>query len=325
MKKYQVVFFGTSEFAIPALDSLLKSHEIEVKAVVTQPDKPTGRHQELTPPPVKLFLEKGGESDIPVLQPETLRKNTNFRELIEDLEPDIFVVVSYGHIIPKSLLNVAKYGAVNIHGSLLPKYRGASPIQQALLQGDTTTGITIMKLSEKMDEGPVIFLKRMPIEENDTFETLYKKLAILGGEFIVPAMLDYIDETLQPIPQDHSRATYCEKIEKNDGLIDWENMTAQEIHNRVRAFTPWPGCFTYWQGKRLKLIEVETRNGTQKPGTMKITAGTDGQQELHIGTKEGLIAPTKLQLEGKSVMDLKTFLNGYGAKIQTSDMVSLKA
>ena len=324
MRKYQVVFFGTSEFAVPALDSLLKSQEIEVKTVVTQPDKPTGRHQELTPPPVKLFLQKAERTDIPLLQPEALRKNSDFQKLIEELEPDIFVVVSYGHIIPKALLDIPKYGAVNIHGSLLPRYRGASPIQQALLQGDTTTGVTIMKLSEKMDEGPVIFLKRMPIEENDTFETLYKKLAVLGGEFIVPATLDYIDGTLQPIPQDHARATTCQKIEKNVGLIEWETMTATQIHNRIRAFTPWPGCFTYWQGKRLKLIEVETRDGTQTPGTMKISTNTDGQPELHIGTKEGIIAPQKLQLEGKSVMDLKTFLNGYGAKIQAADTLSSK-
>lgn len=325
MKKYQVVFFGTSEFAVPALDSLLKSQEIEVKTVVTQPDKPTGRHQELTPTPVKLFLQKAERTDIPLLQPEALRKNDDFRELMQNLESDIFVVVSYGHIIPKNILNIPKYGAVNIHGSLLPRYRGASPIQQALLQGDTTTGITIMKLNEKMDEGPVIFLKRMPIEEKDTFETLYKKLAVLGGEFVVPATLDYIDGTLQPIPQDHARATNCEKIEKNDGLIDWEKMTATEIHNRIRAFTPWPGCFTYWQGKRLKLIEVEVRKGSQKPGMMKVVTGSSGQPELHIGTKEGIIAPQKLQIEGKSIMDLKTFLNGYGSKIEASDGLSSKA
>lgn len=322
MKKYQVVFFGTSEFAIPALNKLMESQEIEVKAIVTQPDKPTGRHQELMPCPIKKFAEK---LEIPILQPESLRKNTEFQELIENLEPDIFLVVSYGHIIPKALLKIPKYGAINIHGSLLPRYRGASPIQEALLQGDTTTGITIMTINEKMDEGPVIFVKRLEIEKEDTFETVYKKLAIIGGEFVVPAMLDYMDGTLGPIPQDHSQATYCKKIEKNDGLIDWKKMTATAIHNRIRAFTPWPGCFTYWNGKRLKIIEAEVKEGKVAAGKMNIGMNDEGNEELQIGTKENIIILKKVQIEGKSVMDQKTFLNGYRGKIQTDPLLSSSA
>lgn len=319
MKKYQVVFFGTSEFAVPTLNSLLESQEIEVKAIVTQPDKPTGRHQEMTPPPVKQFAAK---LDIPILQPEKIRKNEDFKELIENLEPDIFVVVSYGQIIPKSLLNIPEFGAINIHGSLLPRYRGASPIQQSLLQGDTTTGISIMKINERMDEGDILYLHRYPIETSDTFDTLYKKLAILGAQFIVPVMLDYMEGSLGPIPQHHSQATYCEKIEKNDGLIEWNTMTAKEINHRIRAFTPWPSCFTYWQGKRLKILEADAREGNESPGMMKIASGISGTMELHIGTKDGILVPQKIQPEGKGAMDMKTFLNGYKSKIQEFPILS---
>lgn len=314
MRKYQVVFFGTSEFAVPALNSLLESQEIEVNAIVSQPDKPTGRHQELTPTPIKAFVAKTG---IPVLQPESLKKNSDFEELLRNLEPDLFVVVSYGQIIPKRLLEIPKFGALNVHGSLLPRYRGASPIQQSLLSGDTQTGITIIKINEKMDEGPILFIKRMPIEETDTFETLYAKLAALGGEFIAPVALDYIDETLGPIPQDHSRATYCEKIEKEDGRINWKVVTAEEIHNRIRAFTPWPGCFTIWNGKRLKILKTKVQaDAKEKAGVMKIHTGESAEKELWIGTKHGALIAEKLQIEGKGEMDAKTFINGYSSKIQ---------
>lgn len=319
MRKYQVVFFGTSEFAVPALNALVKSPEVELKAVVTQPDKPTGRHQELTFSPVKTYSQN---LDVPVLQPESLRKNDDFRELIENLEPDLLVVVSYGQIIPQPILSVAKYGAVNIHGSLLPRYRGASPIQQSLLQGDTVTGVTIMKLNAKMDEGPVLFVKKLPIEEADTFETLYKKLAVMGGEYIAPIALDYMDGSLGAIPQNHAQATYCQKIEKNDGLISWSEMTATEINNRLRAFTPWPGCFTYWEGKRLKILEAQISKSSGgvkiKPGTMSIAINEKGEKELRIGAKEGSLIPLKLQIEGKGVMDQKTFLNGYAGKIEAA-------
>jgi methionyl-tRNA formyltransferase len=319
MRKYQVVFFGTSEFAVPALNALVKSPEVELKAVVTQPDKPTGRHQELTFSPVKTFSQ---DLDVPVLQPESLRKNDDFRELIENLEPDLLVVVSYGQIIPQSILSVAQFGAVNIHGSLLPRYRGASPIQQSLLQGDTVTGVTIMKLNAKMDEGPVLFVKKLPIEGTDTFETLYKKLAIMGGEYIAPIALDYMDGSLGAIPQNHAQATYCQKIEKDDGLINWSEMTATEIHNRLRAFTPWPGCFTYWEGKRLKILEAqvsEDSDATKRiAGAMSIITNEKGEKELRIGAKEGSLTPLKLQIEGKGVMDQKTFLNGYRGKIEAA-------
>ena len=316
MKKYQVVFFGTPEIALPSLHALVESQEIEVVAVVTQPDKPTGRHQDLTSSAVKIYAT---EQDIPVLQPETLKGNEEFEELLRELEPDIFVIISYGHIIPQKMLDIPKFGAVNIHVSLLPKYRGASPIQQALLNGDVGTGITMIKINEKMDAGDVLFTKKMPIEEVDTAETLSAKLGVLGGEFIEPIVLDFMEGHLKPIPQNHSQATFCSKIEKDDGKIDWGRHSAQEIFNQIRAFTPWPGSFTMWDSKRLKIIEAKPGDEKIKPGLMKITA--EGKS-LIIGTKKGSIHPIKVQLEGKGIVDIKTFLNGNKEKIEKNPELS---
>ncbi len=309
MKKYQVVFFGTSEFAIPALDALSKSPELSVKAVVSQPDMPVGRHQKLEPTPVKLYAQT---INLPVLQPEKIRKNEEFFKLLKELQPDLFVVISYGQILPKNILDLPKYGSINIHGSLLPKYRGASPIQHALLNGDNETGITFMKMNEKMDEGDMLVLKKYEIQEDDTFETLYKKLAVLGGAMAPLVINDYLEGTLTPIRQDSSKATTCGKIEKNDGCIKWNEQSAKEIRNKIRAYTPWPSCFTTWGGKRLKILSVNRgeSNSTLKPGMMRVTG-----DELQIGTKQGAIIPLELQLEGKNACDIKTFLNGNWEKI----------
>lgn len=309
MKKYQVVFFGTSEFAIPALDALVKSPDLSVKAVVSQPDMPVGRHQKLEPTPVKLYAQT---INLPVLQPEKIRGNEVFFNLLKELDPDLFVVISYGQILPKKILNLPKHGCINIHGSLLPKYRGASPIQHALLNGDTTTGITFMKMNEKMDEGDMLVLKKYDILDNDTFETVYKKLAVLGGAMAPLVISDYLEGILTPIKQDNSKATTCGKIEKNDGYIHWDKQSAKEIQNRIRAYTPWPSCFTTWGGKRLKILSAKIGqvNATLKPGTMRVVGDT-----LQIGTKEGVILPLELQLEGKKASDTKTFLNGNWERI----------
>ena len=309
MQKYQVVFFGTSEFAIPALDALSKSPEISVKAVVSQPDMPVGRHQKLEPTPVKLYAQT---INLPVLQPEKIRKNEEFLKLLKELQPDLFVVISYGQILPKNILDLPKYGSINIHGSLLPKYRGASPIQHALLNGDNETGITFIKMNEKMDEGDMLVLKKYEIQEDDTFETLYKKLAVLGGAMAPLVINDYLEGTLTPIRQDSSKATTCGKIEKNDGRIEWGEQSAKEIRNKIRAYTPWPSCFTTWGGKRLKILSANLgeSNSTLKPGVMRVTG-----DELQIGTKQGVIIPLELQLEGKNACDIKTFLNGNWEKI----------
>lgn len=309
MEKYQVIFFGTSEFAIPTLDALSKSSNISVKAVVSQPDMPVGRHQKVEPTPIKLYAQT---INIPVLQPKKIRGNEDFCRLLEELEVDLFVVVSYGQIIPKGILEIPKHGAINIHGSLLPKYRGASPIQHALLNGDTVTGVTFMKMNEKMDEGDILLLKKYEIQEEDTFPVLYKKLAIMGATLAPVVVTDYLEGVLTPLAQDETKATKCGKIEKNDGNIDWKEWDALEISNRIRALTPWPGCFTSWNGKRLKILsaKVGAQSGRLDPATMRVTGDL-----LEIGTKQGVLIPTELQLEGKKPSDTKTFLNGNWEKI----------
>lgn len=315
MEKYQVVFFGTSEFAIPTLDALAKSSNISVKAVVSQPDMPSGRHQKIEPTPVKLYAQT---INIPVLQPKKIKRNEDFCRLLEELEADLFVVVSYGQIIPRNILEIPKHGAINIHGSLLPKYRGASPIQHALLNGDRITGVTFIKMNEKMDEGDILLLKKYEIQEQDTLPLLYKKLAILGAALAPVVITDYLEGTLTPLPQDETKATKCGKIEKNDGKIDWKKWSALEINNRIRAFTPWPGCFTSWNGKRLKILSAKTgtTSTSLNPGTMRVTGDI-----LEIGTREGVLIPTELQLEGKKSCDTKTFLNGNWEKILAQPVI----
>lgn len=302
MQKYQVVFFGAADIAIPALSELLKSAEISVKAVVTQPDWRAGRHQELLPPPVKKYAQT---INIKTLQPEKLRGNGEFLDTMREMKPDLFVVEAYGKILPKELLDIPTHGAINIHISLLPKYRGASPVQQALLNGDSETGITIMKISEKIDEGAMLLQKKIPIYEQDNLETLTKKLAMLGGEHIERAALDYLQGKIHETAQDSAKASYCTKIAKEDGKIDWKNCTAQEIKNRIRAFTPWPSCYTMWGGKLLKILEAKTEKGRLSAGSIQIE-----NDSIKIGTKENLLIPTQVQLEGKKPTDIRTFLNG---------------
>jgi methionyl-tRNA formyltransferase len=302
MQKYQVIFFGTAALAIPALDALSKSAEISVKMVVTQPDKPVGRHQELIGNPVKQYART---MNLPILQAKKLRENRKLLEKIHEIKPDLFIVEAYGKILPRELLDIPKHGAINIHISLLPKYRGASPVQQALLNGDTETGITIIKMNEEMDSGDVIFTKSIAIGEDDNLESLTNKLALLGGAVIDEAAIDYMKGRLQGTPQDHSKATFCKKIAKEDGRIHWNLSTAEEIRNQIRALTPWPSCYTLWEGKRLKISEAETEEGSLPPGTIVIKSGS-----LKIGTKKNLLVPKKVQLEGKKESDIKTFLNG---------------
>lgn len=305
---YQVFFFGTNEWTIPTLKTLAESDDFEVKAVITQPDKPSGRKQELTPSPVKIFAET---LELPVLQPEKLYKNEEFLDFIRAAEPDFLIVVSYGKILPKKLLAIPRYGAINIHPSLLPKYRGPSPMQEALLKGDKETGVTIMKLDEKMDEGPIIFVKKMPIEESDNYTTLEKKVAVMASEFIVPVLKDFAEGILKPLLQNHSKATYCRKFEKKDGEINWSDETAEEINNKIRAFAVWPKTYTHWKDKMLRIIKARVENSekmtSEKPGTILFLEN----KKIGIIAKKGLIIPEVVQLEGKNEISIEEFLKGY--------------
>ena len=306
----QVLFFATSKFAVPTLKKLISDREISLKGVVTQPDKPAGRKQEPSKSPVKIYAEK---EKIKIYQPEKIRNNKEFLKTVESLNLDIIVVISYGVILPEEIFSMAKYGAINIHPSLLPKYRGASPINEALLRGDKETGVSIIKMNEKMDEGDIILIKKMAIEEKDDYQTLSEKLEKMAADLIVPILLDYKDGILKPIPQNHKNASYCKKMEKNDGKIDWKNETAMEIHSKIKAFMIWPGTYTSWNGKILKIkkSKMEKSEKNDKPGSIQF-----GDKKITVACKKNLLIPEIIQLEGKKETTIEEFLRGYESALR---------
>lgn len=313
IRNIKIVFMGTPDFSVPVLDAIINNYKL--LAVVTQPDKKVGRKQVVTPSPVKNFvLNKGYE----VLQPEKIKGNKEFIEKISSLQPDFIVVVAYGFILPQELIAIPKYGVINIHASLLPKYRGASPIQSAILNGDKETGVTIMLIDDKMDHGPLLAQKTITILNNDNFESLHDKLSQLGADLLLDTVPKFYSEQIKPVPQDESKATYCKLITKIDGKIDW-NKAAQEIERQVRAFTPWPGTWTEWKGKSLKVIKSMPRSGIPLRGkVIKSEVGSHKVGEvfkvndgIFIVCGNDALEILELQLEGKKPMTAKEFLNGY--------------
>ncbi|MBD3156195.1 methionyl-tRNA formyltransferase [Candidatus Peregrinibacteria bacterium] len=300
-----VIFFGTPDFAVPFVKHLAVDNEIELAAVVTQPDKPIGRKQVMTPPPVKTIAMDMG---IPVLQPETIKGNPDFLTLIRKLEPDFIIVVAYGMILPQELLSIPTYDCINVHASLLPYYRGASPIQTSLLHGDSETGLSFMSMDQTLDTGDLYLLKKISIKEDDTQETLSKRLADLGATLLPSVLKDIYDGVLTPLPQNEEKATYCSKIEKTDALINPTSMTAREIYNMLRAFTPWPGIYMVYKGKRLKILEAHPvkESPSIKPGTF-----STHDKKLLLGTKEGILKLVTLQPEGKKAITAHDFMNGF--------------
>ena len=276
----RIGFFGTPSLAASVLTDILDHSSFEVVCVVTNPDKPVGREQLLTPTPVKtVALEHG----IPVFTPTKIRDNTEFLDILRAFECDYFIVVAYGRILPKALLEIPKKMCINIHGSILPKYRGASPIQSALLHGEIETGVTIMQMSEDMDEGDILKIRTIPIDPTETSGTLFEKFAVLSGPTLIQTLLELEHGGITPLPQDTEKASYCTKIEKEDGKIDWQK-TAKEIYQQWQAYTPWPGIYTEYEGKKLSLESVEYSMNPlqssiigmvtrQENGTISITCG----------------------------------------------------
>lgn len=301
----KIVFFGTPEFAVPFLDSLYNDKKIEISAVVTQPDKAAGRKKTLTPPPVKL---KAQELGLSILQPKKIKNNIELFSLLKGLKVDFFIVIAYGKILPGEILNIPKYGTVNVHGSLLPKYRGASPIQSALLNGEKETGLTIMKINEELDEGDIYLLKKEPVTEKDTYESLAKKLSGIGALILPSALKDIKNGILTPIKQNDSKATKCVKFTKLDALINPSVEDAEKIFNKLRAFTPWPGIFMNYGNKRLKIIKasVISFNKHINPGELKAD-----NKELFLGTRKGVLKIFEIQPEGKKPMLAHEFINGF--------------
>jgi methionyl-tRNA formyltransferase len=302
LKETKIIFMGTPDFGMPVLKYLIS--DTNVVAVVTQPDKKVGRSQTLTPPPIKQFAT---EKNIEVLQPEKVKGNSDFVKQIKDLKPDLVIVVAYGFILPKEILDIPKFGVINIHASLLPKYRGASPIQSAILNGDQETGVSLMLLDELMDHGAILAQKKVKILPYDDFKTLHDKLATLGTELLSETLSDYLSGKKQPKKQKDSDATYCQLIKKEDGKIDW-NKSAEEIERQVRAFNPWPSAFTNWEGKNLKILKSEVINVDGKYVIGEVFKYKDG---LAIKCAQGELELIELQLEGKNKMSAKEFINGH--------------
>ncbi|MBU1152120.1 methionyl-tRNA formyltransferase [Patescibacteria group bacterium] len=297
----KILFFGTPDIAAKILAVLSQIPQIKIMGVVTQPDKKTGRKQILSPPPVKEIANQLAHK---VYQPKTKAELKKLAENFKDA--DFFLVIAYGNILPKEVLETPKHGCINLHASLLPKYRGASPIQETLLNGDKETGITIMKMDRKMDEGDIYLIRRIEIKENDNLESLTNTMASLGANILPLCLNDIAEGNLSAIPQDHSRATYCRKVEKKDGEIQFERQEAIQIMNMQRAYTPWPSVFFRIKGKTIRILEMEESQEKLKPGEFK----TD-KARLEVGTKKGSLNLKTLQMEGKKPAEIKEFLNGY--------------
>jgi methionyl-tRNA formyltransferase len=306
---WRVVFFGTPAFAIPILQNLLQGSE-EVVAVVTQPDREKGRGRKVVPPPVKELALQQGQA---LFQPEKVREET-FQKKIKDLQPDLFVLVAYGQILPKSLLEIPKHGAVNVHASLLPKHRGAAPIPWAILNGERVTGITTMMMDEGMDTGDILLQTEIPIGDGETSQTLHDQLALLGAKLLSETVKGMKAGSVHPIPQDHSKATYAPPLKKEDGKIDWSK-GAKEIDRQVRALNPWPGAFTEWNGQLLKIYKGEVREEiSEREAGIVSWVGSDF---IELGTGKDSFLIKEVQLEGKRRMSVQDFLAGHPIPVGT--------
>ena len=300
----RILFMGTPEFALFSLRALVEAG-MNVVGVVTQPDQPKGRGYVLTPPPVKVFAQERG---IPVYQPERL-KNGAFDETLAKINPDLIVVTAYGKILPESLLNYPKYGCVNVHGSLLPEYRGAAPMQRAILEGKKETGITTMLMDAGLDTGKMLLQARVPIEENDNFETIHNKMGEAGAPLLVETIEKIVAGTITPVEQDGAKATYAAKIEKEDCKIDFSK-SARGVHNQIRALSPVPLAFTRLpDGKLLKVAASELTTEKFDPVPAGTVVSISGGA-ITVACGEGAIRLLELIPEGKSRMSAAAFVNG---------------
>lgn len=307
----KIVFMGTPDFAVGALEALVEAGH-EVVAVVTQPDKPKGRGKEMQQTPVKACAVK---HNIEVFQPIKI-KTPEAVEVLKGYEAELFVVAAFGQILSKEILDMPKYGCVNIHASLLPKYRGAAPIQWAILDGEKETGVTIMQMNEGLDTGDMLTKVVVPIEDTDTGESLFDKLAEAGAKLLIETIPQIEAGTLEPEPQDDSLSTYAKMIKKEMGLIDWKR-EALVLERLVRGMNSWPSAYTHFQGKTLKVweAEVETCEAQAVPGSVvEVT-----KNSIKVQTSKDLLVLKQIQLEGKKRMDVAAFLLGY--KVETGMML----
>lgn len=307
-----IVFMGTPDFAVESLKKIYESGH-NILAVVSQPDRPSGRNMKLMPTPVKEYAES---KNIKVYQPEKIRKDEALYNILKELKPDVIVVVAFGQILPQRILDIPKYGAVNVHGSLLPKYRGAAPIQWSVINGEKVTGITTMYMDAGMDTGDMIQKAEVKIEDDDTFGTLYEKMKIKGGELIIQT-LEKIADGIAPRTKQPDDFTLAPMIEKSLGNIDWNN-TSENIRNLVRGLNPIPGAYTNIENQKMKIWRVEFSNIEKSddmlPGTIVKANKKEG---LLISTKDGILEIAEIQLPNSKRMLAKDYLNGHDISINT--------
>ncbi len=313
----RIVFMGTPDFSVPALKALVEAGH-QVIAVVTQPDKPRGRGKEVQMTPVKIQAMEYG---IPVYQPAKVRE-ASFVEVLQGMEADVYVVIAFGQLLPKAVLELPKYGCINIHASLLPKYRGAAPIQWCVIDGERETGITTMMMDVGLDTGDMLEKTVIPIEEKETGGSLHDKLSLAGGALILSTLKKLEEGTLVRTPQTDEGTCYAKMLTKSLGDIDW-NQSAVSIERLIRGLNPWPSAYTLWNGKTIKIWSADVTTGREAaaflsesgvPSETGITPGTvvcSDKHSLVVCTGDGLLSVRELQMEGKKRMDTPAFLRGY--------------
>ena len=316
----RIIYMGTPQFAVPALEALVRGTApgvllpagYEIVTVVTRPDKPSGRKQEIIYSPVKQAALAHG---LPVWQPGSFKKVEN-QEALAAYQADLLIVAAFGQILPQAVLDLPRYGTLNIHASLLPAYRGSSPISEAILQGESEAGVTIMLLDAGIDTGPMLLRRAIPVVEDETTASLTPKLAELGATTLLEALPLWVSGQLVPQPQDHTLASHTRMLRKEDGLIDWSRPAA-ELARAVRAYIPWPVASTTWRGKSLKILAAHPQSSTpggEQPGQVSLeTLTTAGgtRKVLRVATGQGSLLLEQVQLEGKRAMSADEFLRGY--------------
>lgn len=299
MPRFRVVFMGTPHFAVPSLAALARTEEVTL--AVTNPDRPSGRGRALAAPPVK---EEARRLGIPVFQPEKARHTESVARIAAE-RPDLVVVAAYGQILPQAILDIPRHGCINVHASLLPRYRGAAPINWAVARGETVTGVTIMKMDAGMDTGPMLVRREIPIGEEDTAEALFPRLSVLGAEALVETLGMLRRGTLVETPQDDALATYAPMLKKDHGRIDWSG-TAREVRDLIRGMTPWPSAYAHHDGRQIKVLSATVREGKGEPGEI-LSVDRDG---ISVACGEGAVLLGKVQPEGGRPMTSREYAQG---------------
>lgn len=305
MTGWRTIFMGTPEFACPTLQKLIDRGE-NLVAVVTQPDRPKGRGQKLMPPPVKELAEKNG---IPVYQPLKVR-DPDFVSIIRELKPDVIVVVAFGQILPKTLLDIPAHGCINVHASLLPRYRGAAPLNWCIINGEAETGVTTMLMDVGLDTGDMLLVQKTPLDENEDITSLHDRMATLGADLLAETLDRLAAGDLVPQPQNNDDSCYAPMLKKEDGIINW-NTDARSIHNKVRGLAVWPGACTTIDDVVLKIFRTRIGAGSGVPGT--VLQAAKGQFE--VACQSGSLFLQELQLSGKKRLDCSSFLAGYPVSV----------